>query len=195
MAHTDRTLESAMPRRLLQLLAAGLIVVTGAACAAGASPPVPSPSAITFDGYAVAFCSAWGSLFDAVGNPDTGTGSALSKSLDDAVAAGDAATADRVGATITTKLEVARQQAAVAARWPTATTMLRNFDRVAVAYEAMIAAKRTAAAQPQSTANAQGAFENAGGVEAWTAMFETYRTVERPTGSSQANCPAVPIAP
>ena len=158
-----------------------------------AASVAPNPSPMTFDTYAVAFCSAWDSLFTAVGNPDTGSGSVLSKSLDDAVAAGDAATAERVAATMTSKLEVARQQAAVAAGWPTATTMMGHFDRVVLAYKAMIAAKKAVGASSQ--ANAQGAFEQAGGVDAWTATFEAYRTVDRPTGSSQANCPTVPIAP
>jgi hypothetical protein len=182
-----------MAHKALLLISTLLVAVTVAACGAGAPSVAPSPSPMTFDTYAVAFCSAWDSLFTAVGNPDTGSGSVLSKSLDEAVAAGDAATADRVAAEMTTKLEVARQQAAVAARWPTAATMLGHFDRVALAYEAMITAKKAAATQPQ--VNAQAAFEQAGGVDAWTAMLETYRTVDRPTGSSQANCPTVPIAP
>lgn len=183
-----------MRRRLLHILAIALIVVTGTACGAGASPPAPSASPLTFDGYAIAFCSAWDSLFTAVGNPDTGSGSVLSKSLDDAVAAGDAATADRIAATITTKLEVARQQAAVAARWPTAATMLAQFDRVALAFEAMIAAKRARAAQPQGP-DPQAALEQAGGVEAWGAMFQAYPAVARPSGASPAQCPGIPIAP
>jgi hypothetical protein len=182
-----------MAHKALLSISMLLVLLGTAACGAGAPSVAPSATPMTFDTYAVAFCSAWDSLFTAVGNPDTGSGSVLSKSLDDAVAAGDAATAERVAATMTTTLEVARQQAAVAARWPTAATMFHHFDRVVLAYEAMIAAKKAVGAQPQG--NAQAAFEQAGGVDAWTAMLETYRTVDRPTGSSQANCPTVPIAP
>lgn len=179
-----------MTHRLQRAIATILVALACAACG-GATTAAPSP--LTFDEYATAFCASWNSLFEAVGNPDTGSGSVLSKSLDDAVAAGDAATAVRLAASITTKLEVARQQAAVAARWPSATAMLVQFDRVVVAYEAMIAAKQAAAAQPQG-ANPQAAFEQAGGLEAWTAMFKTYPAVARPSGAT-AQCPTVPIAP
>jgi hypothetical protein len=169
------------------------VALACAACGPSASEASPSPSPMTFDAYSVAFCSAWGALFEAVGNPDTGSGSVLSHSLDDAVAAGDVATAERLAAAVTTKLELARQQAADAARWPSAATMLGQFDRVVLAYEAMIAAKRAMAAKTAG-ANPQGAFEQAGGLEAWTAMFQTYPAVARPSGAT-ANCPNVPIAP
>ena len=175
---------------LQRAIATLLVALACAACGGGGATPAPP---MTFDAYGTAFCGAWDALFTAVGNPDTGSGSVLSKSLDDAVTARDAASADRIAATITTKLELARQQAAVAARWPSAATMLGHFDRVVVAYEAMIAAKREAAKSAE--ANPQAAFEQAGGLEAWTAMFETYRTVARPSGASTAQCPTVPIAP
>jgi hypothetical protein len=183
-----------MIHHLQRAIAAVLVALACVACGPAASTATPSPSPMTFDAYSAAFCSAWASLFQAVGNPDTGSGSDLSHSLDDAVAAGDVATSERLAATVTTKLELARQQAAEAARWPSAATMLAQFDRVVLAYEAMIAAKRGVAAQTPG-ANPQAAFEQAGGLEAWTAMFQTYPAVARPSGGSTANCPNLPIAP
>ena len=46
------------------------IVIAASAAACGASAPSPAV-ATSFDEYATAFCSAWGTLFRVVGNPDT----------------------------------------------------------------------------------------------------------------------------
>jgi hypothetical protein len=177
-----------MSRRLQRAIATILVGLTVAACGSAASTASPSPSALTFAEYSAVFCSAWESLFTAVGNPDSGSGSELSKSFDEAVASGDAATVERLAATITTTLELARQVAAAAGGWPTAQPMMAQMDRFIVAYETMIAAKRAGK-------DGQAAFVQAGGVVAWTAMFKAYAGVARPSGTSQANCPKVPIAP
>jgi hypothetical protein len=149
--------------------------------------------AASFEEYAVAFCSAFDSMFRAVGNPDTGSGSVLSKSLDDAVAAGDVASAERLAGTITSELEAGRQHVAVAGGWEPARPMMAQLDRVFVAFEAMIAAKRAAAAHAPNAVVPQTAFEQAGGAEAWFAMFEALRTMERPAGAAAHQCPTVPV--
>jgi hypothetical protein len=180
--------------------AIAFILVTVLAAACGAAAPsaaqptdAPSPRAATFEEYSTALCGAFDAMFQGVGNPDTGSGSALSKALDQAVEARDVATAERLALTITTTLEAARQEAAVAGRWPSAASMAVQLDRVLLAFEAMIAAKKTkatgAAADPQAT------FEAAGGVDAWTAMFRAYPAVVRPSGSPNQQCPTVPLTP
>ena len=104
----------------LHALAVVLIVLSGAACGTSAPIVAPTPASASFEGYETGVCSAFGALLRAVGNMDAGTPSVLSKSLDDAVAAGDVAAADRAAAQVTSELETGRQQAAAAGRWPPA---------------------------------------------------------------------------
>jgi hypothetical protein len=59
--------------------------------------------------------------------------STLHKSLDAAVVAGDAATAESVARTITARLEAGRQQIAYAAGWQPASPMMAQLDRVFLA--------------------------------------------------------------
>lgn len=167
------------------------------------SPPsvssAPSASSVagaaSFAEYAVAFCSAFDGLIEAVGNPDTGSGSVLSKSLDGAVEAGDAATADRQAAAILTRLEAARQAAAIAGRWPTAAPMTAQLDRVLVALETMITAKQAVARHVPGAQDPQIAFEKAGGAIAWFAMLDAYRGVARPSGATTKPCGSGVITP
>ena len=183
------------PKHAIALI---VVAVLAAACGDGtpsAAPPTEtaSPRAATFEEYSTALCGAFDAMFQGVGNPDTGSGSALSKALDQAVEARDVATAERLAGTITTALETGRQQAAVAGRWPSAASMTLQLDRVLLAFEAMIAAKKTKATG--GSADPQAAFEAAGGVDAWTAMFQAYPTVVRPSGSPNQQCPTVPLTP
>ena len=153
------------------------------------------PAASSFEEYAIGFCSAFQALFRAVGNPDTAEGSVLSKALDDAVVAHDGDAAERLAAQITIELESGRQHVAFARGWlPAAPTMVQ-LDRVLIAFEAMTAAKAAAAKQVPNAGDPQAAFEQAGGPEAWTAMFEAYRAIgsERPQGVQP--CANVPISP
>jgi|SRR5450759_5184930 hypothetical protein len=186
-----------MKQRPLRAVATVLIVLAGAACGTGAPSATPTPAAASFEEYSVAFCSAFDALFQAVGNPDTGTASVLSKSLDDAVAAGDVASAERLAATITSKLETGRQQAAAARRWQPAGPTMVQLDRVLVASEAMIAAKRAAAGHAPGAVDPQTAFEQAGGVEAWFAMLPMLQATgaTRPAGATAQPCATVPVTP
>jgi|PersoiStandDraft_1058852.scaffolds.fasta_scaffold90636_1 hypothetical protein len=183
-----------MNHRPLRAIAMALIALAGAACGAGTSSatptPTPTPAAATFEESSAAFCSAFGSLIRGVGNPDAGTPSVLSKALDDAVAAGDVAAADRAAASITTELEAGRQQAAAAARWQPAAPTMVAMDRVLVAFEAGVAAKRAAAAHTPGAIDPQKAFEGAGGVQAWSALLQAAGSMPVPSGASPKPCPA-----
>lgn len=159
----------------------------------GPPSPTPRPAATSFDEYAPAFCSAFQALFRAVGNPDTAADSELSKALDDAVAAGDAASADEVAAKVMSELETGRQHAAFARGWTPAAPMMAHMDWVFIAFEAMTEAKRTAAKAPGSV-DPQAVLEQAGGVDAWIALLTAWPTIaERPDGVQP--CADVPISP
>lgn len=175
------------------------IAVGVAACGAGPpspdSSPTPRPAASSFDEYATAFCAAWTSLFTAVGNPDTAAGSALSKELDEAVAAENRPEAERLAAEITAGLESGRQHAGVAGGWPPAARAMAEFDRVFVAFEAMIAAKAAAATVTADAVDPQAAFEQAGGVEAYFAMIEAMRARPSAGEARSQQCPDLPVGP
>ncbi len=179
----------------LRFVVVGLVVAAAAACGTGAPSPTPRPAATSFDEYAVGFCSAWAAMFRAVGNPDTASGSDLSKALDAAVAAGDVGAADRLAAEITSVLESGREQVAYAGGWLPAAPITAQLDRLFVAYEAMIAAKAAAAKSAPNAVEPQAAFEGAGGVDAFFAMIEAMRALapERPAEAQQ--CPNLPIGP
>ena len=172
----------------------GLVVLGGAACGGGAPSATARPAPASYAEYAVAACAAWDALFRAVGNPDTGSGSDLSRALDEAVAAGDVASADRLANDITRELEVGREHVAVARGWPPRTPVMVHFDRVFTAFEAMTAAKRAAAGREPNAVDPQTAFEEAGGIEAWFAMLEALRAAAT-TGATAESCPNVPVTP
>jgi hypothetical protein len=67
--------------------------------------------------------------------------------------------------------------------------MTAQLDRLFVAFEAM-----TDAVRASSNTNAgQAAFEKAGGVEAWTALFQAFGEMDRPAGLGPMQCPNVPV--
>jgi hypothetical protein len=184
-----------MRERPLRAIFTVLIVLAVGACGSTAPSGTQTPSPVSFAEYATAFCASWVAMFEAVGNPDTGSSSALGKSLDGAVAAGDLASADSLAATIMSKLETSRHQAAIAGRWPSAGPMIAEMDHVLVAFEAMIAAKRAAATHAAGAVDPQIAFEKAGGALAWPAMLRAYAAVARPSGMPGTPCVTVPITP
>lgn len=174
-----------------------LILAAAAACGAPGAPApsvAPASTAASYEQYRVAACAAWDALFRAVGNPDTGTGSDLSRALDDAVAAGDATSADRLAGDITTELEDGREQVAVAGGWQPRAPVMMQLDRVFVAFEAMTSAKLAAARREPNAVDPQTAFEQAGGIEAWFAMLDAYRA-EGGGGATEEQCPNVPVTP
>lgn len=185
-----------MKRRPLSAVVLVLISLGGAGCGTGASgatpdpTATPAPTALSFEGYETAFCAGFTSLIRAVGNPDAGTPSILSKSLDAAVTAGDGAAAERVGATITNELELGRQQAALAGGWQPGKATTVALDHVLVAFETAVAAKVAVAKHTAGAVDPQVALEQAGGVEAWTALVGGVGTLVPPAGASPKTCPA-----
>lgn len=69
-----------------------------------------------------------------------------------------------------------------------------QFDRVLVAYEAMIEAKRAAARREPNAVDPQTAFEQGGGIEAWFAMIDAMRAAGGGSATEE-QCPNVPVAP
>ncbi len=179
---------------IAMVLVAGLCVGCRSGEPGGAKPSDSSPArAATYEEFGSAFCNAFGALFTAVGNPDTGIGSQLSLSFEAAVAAGQATKADQLATTITAQLEQGRGQAAIAAGWAPGAPSMAQLDRLFVAYEAMVAARRTSVDPAGGGVSPQAAFEGAGGPAAWTGMFEAARTMTRPAGAAPVRCTTVPV--
>jgi hypothetical protein len=185
-----------MGQRRLRIVSAVLIALMAAACGGAPSSPSARPAAASYDEYRNAACAAWDALFRAVGNPDTASGSDLSHGLDAAVNAGDVAAADRVAADIVRELKAGREHVAIAGGWSPRAPVMVQLDRVFAAYEAMIAAKRAAARREPNALDPQTAFEQAGGVEAWFAMFEAGRKAGAGSaGVTEQRCANVPVSP
>jgi hypothetical protein len=153
----------------------------------------PLPAATSFDEYAISFCSTFEALFRAVGNPDTGEGSALSTRLDQAVEAGDGGMATAVATEIIATLESGRRDAARAAGWAPAAALMTNVDQLLAAFQAMTAAKAALARGDPGAIDPQIALEQAGGLTAWSATIEAWAALEpyRPAGTQP--CPAAPV--
>lgn len=178
-------------RRHVRGLVVLLMLTSVVACAAPASSATQA-APTSYEEYRVAACSAWDALFRAVGNPDTGTGSDLSRALDQAVAARDPASADRLAVEIENELAAGRGHVAIAGGWlPRADAMIQ-LDRVFVAFEAMTDAKRQAARGEPNAVDPQAALEAAGGIDAWFALMEAMRAS---TGVTDQPCPNVPVTP
>ena len=160
-----------------------------------------APTAITFQEFHQSYCSAWESMFRAVGNPDIGDGSVLTDEMDAAITAGDSASVDRLAAEITSELETGRKQIAIATGWAPASPLMAELDRVFVGFEKMTEAKRAAAGQGLDVARSTGqeTLEQSGAIEAWFALIrpgvldETRRAIQaaRPA-DVPAECPNVP---
>jgi len=189
-----------MRRRHLRIALITLGMAALGACGVGApgaslSSSTPAPVATSFEEYAVSFCAAFDAMFRAVGNPDTAAGSELSKALDAAVATHDGSAAEPLAAEITTELELGRHHVAQAGGWPPAAPVMAQLDRVFMAFEAMTAAKLAAAQGEPDAVDPQAAFEQAGGVEAWFAMFDLGRTIQAERPAEAKQCANVPVSP
>jgi hypothetical protein len=185
-----------MRGRLAGTVLAIVIVTSAAAC--GTSVPSPSPSpvgATSFDEYSTAFCSAWGTLFRVVGNPDTAGWTDAVHQLQAAAEARDDATAAGLQGRINTELEAARRQIAYAAGWPPAARPMAELDRLFVAFERWTAAYVDIAKGVSNAPDPQAVFEAAGGVAAWQAMFEAYADAASFRPASVSQCPGAPITP
>jgi len=182
-----------------------LIAASTAACGTGAPNPPPSltpsptpsptslPAATSYDEFAASFCSAFEALFGAVGNPDTAAWSEPSLALDAAVAAHDGVAADRLAEQIIGELESGRRDVAIGGGWPPGAPVMDQLDRVFVAFEAWTTAKVALAKGGPGAIDPQVAFEGAGGVEAWHAMFEAGRAMSSQRPGEGHHCANVPI--
>ena len=132
-------------------------------------------------------------LFRAVGNPDTGAGSELSDALEQAASDRDPAAAARAAALIVSELEIGRTQAAHITGWPPTERVGQNLDRLFLAFAAWTAAA-VEEARGTPGADRQRAFEEAGGLDAWTGMLQGVQEVmsQRPDGPPR-ECEGVPM--
>ena len=71
---------------------------------------------------------------------------------------------------------------------------MAQLDRLFVAFEAMVDAKRLSVNRSGDTSVGQTAFERAGGLEAWRGMFEAGRQMERPANRTDKQCPTAPVS-
>jgi hypothetical protein len=187
-----------MVLRLASMILGVAIALSAAACGAAAPSPTPSPSptgAASFDEYATAVCSAWGTLFRVVGNPDTASWTDTVKQLQAAADAGDDATAAGLQGPINTELEAARAQIAYAAAWPPARRPMGEMDRFFLATETWITAYVDVAKGVPNAPDPQAAFEAAGGLTAWQGLRDASADVAPYRPASVAQCPGAPVTP
>jgi hypothetical protein len=109
----------------------------------------------------------------AIGNPDTAADSQLSAALDAAIKDGDDARVEEMATAMQDELASGRRFAAVAGGWQPGAAAMVQLDRLIVAFQAMVEAKRAAADEGLAVVDAKGqqAFMDAGGLDAWHAMI------------------------
>ena len=187
-------------RRLVAITLCAALWLT----ACGTSTPTPSPSptpsptpaaATNFAEYATAFCSAWGTLFRVVGNPETATWTDPVLKLKAAAEAYDGPAATRLANEISPELATARGQIAVAGGWPPAAQSMATLDRFFAAEQVWITAYVNLAAGLPNAPDAQTAFEAAGGIEGWQGWIEAHAALAPHRPATVAQCPGVPVGP
>jgi len=167
-------------------------VPTGSTASAVPSVAPTIAAATSYAEFVTAGCAAFQALFDAIGNPDTGSGSEMSKALDAAVKAKNVADIERLAAASLARLGDGRRQAAAAAGWLPGSPVMNALDRLLAAYQMMIAARRTTAlGLPGPSPDA--AFEAAGGLAAWQAMLAAGSAIS-PRPQQQTKCPGIPVS-
>lgn len=186
--------------RSIGRIAAILVAAIVGACGGGSASPTSPPGATGFEEFRTAGCAAWEALFRGVGNPDTASGSELTRALEAAIEDGDAAAIEQNAAAIRAELEAGREQAAIAGAWDPGAAPMDALDRVLVAFEAYVEAERAAAADGLGAAKGAGqaAFEAAGAIEAWGLLLTpaTWAEVEaaRPADSQPERCGDLPLS-
>jgi hypothetical protein len=174
------------------VLGAIVAVLVAVGCSQADSPGTAAPAATSHKEFVTAACAAFDALDAAIGNPDTGTGSKLSNALDDAVASGDVATANRIADESIARLEDGRRQLVIAGGWEPGSAMASAADRFFLASEVLVNGKRAGAATRDLHAG-QAAFEKAGGLEAWQGMITAAGAIQLPPGTDPIRCPNVAI--
>lgn len=176
-----------------RVLAAVLLALAAAGCGPSAVVPTAQPSITSFPEFFATWCPAMQGMLRAIGNPDTGSDSELTKALDAAIVEANPAAVGQITAQIRQELLTARQLAASAATWPQGAEMAIQMGRLFSAFDAGIEAKRAAASQGLEAANKvqQAAFEMAGGPAAWTAMIAAARNIPEMGRADAPSCPGV----
>ena len=179
-------------------LRAGLCVIVALVLGCGASGApsgAAAPGARSYAEYAVAACAALQSIWRGYGNPDTGGKSDMQRAFDDAVKAGDVATATVRAGEVKAEFERGRASAGVAADWAPGTASMLQVDRFLVALEAMVDARLAAvpAGYRLATDRGQAAFEATGGIDAWYGMLAGIDAASRAAGQPWPHCEGVPI--
>ena len=180
--------------RRIDLLA--LIVVAILAFAACFSTrAAPSLRLATFEEFATDACDAFEAMFRAVGNPDAGTDSELSKALDEAVQRGDPAEAGRLAEAITVELESGRTVGVTSSGLAAG---LRD-DEPARSRPPGIrgADRREAPGRGEFLwTGPSGGVRSGRWLDAWGAMFEAARAIQtaRPANLPPHECEGVPIS-
>lgn len=172
---------------MLALLSAALV----AGCTSESpSSPTPMPPATSAQEFGVATCSSLTAMSRAIGNPDTASDSILSAALDDAIRIGDQARVDEAAARMQAELVSARAYARVAAGWPPGATTGATLDRLMVAFQAFVEAKRATAVQGLAAADtaAQSALADSGGIEAWQALIRAGAGIPAEVAATLADC-------
>jgi hypothetical protein len=129
--------------------------------------PTPTPvadAAVFID----AMCTAFDELLTAVGNPDTGEGSELSRTLEDAIVRGDTALVDTTTEAMLGHLQAARSAAMRAASFPSAAAGMSEFDDFLVIVADGVVAERDAAPDGLDAAIAAANRD-------WARAYETWR--------------------
>jgi len=170
------------------------VIVAGCAGSGSSSSSAEDPRATSFEEFADGLCSAFDSMFKAVGNPDSGGGSELSNQLETAAEARDVATAETLAGQITLELEAGRRFAAYAGGWTPGAPAAGHMDQFLAAYEAWTMAHVERARLGPDAADPQQAFEQTGGLTAWEGMFRAIQAMasERPPVAPYT-CPTVPV--
>jgi hypothetical protein len=181
-----------MRRKLSWVVLVLLVATTGSSCSAAGATAAPTPKAVatSYADYHAAFCGAWESVFLAVGNPDTGGGSDLTRQMDSAIETGDMAAVDQIAGQIRAELETARVKVAYASGFDGGAKGMAAMDKLIVAFEALVEAKRAAAGEglAAATEKGQAALRAAGGGDAW----ETILTADTWASVRAAQPPDVP---
>jgi hypothetical protein len=175
------------PRTIVRSL---VLAFVAAGCSTGTPSATPMPVATSAAEFAAAWCSSLEGLARAIGNPDTAADSKLSAALDVAIERADYAGVDQVASQMKAELEAGRAFAAVAAGWPPGAAMMVHVDRLLLAAEAMVEAKRAGARQGRGAADGlgQAALEQAGGIAAWQGMFDAAKSLPAEALARMTDC-------
>ncbi len=186
--------------RHVSLLLGMLALVSTGCAASGATPSQSRAGADTYDQFRTGYCAAWVHLLVAVGNPDTASGSDMTRSLEASIKANDRAAVSGAADRIRAELENGRVDVAYAAGWKPASGIMVQFDRLFAAFEASIEAEAKSAPLGVQAAKDAGqqALIGTGGGDAWDRLLDQKENAAlrsaMPAGAVTRQCPGVPVS-